>query len=417
MKQSLLSVLILLCLSGLHATNYYSHADGEWTDSHTWSANPDSYVWAGTPGTHDHVFIRHRIVHEAGTNYTHYGNVVIELTGTYDVRTGNGNSQPYFFAGDLFDIYGHLITSSDFQHQIAFTSGSGLLILHESSFVEIGDDLILNAAGQTIINNADCGTATTVDDIYFVGTQSQLCGNGRFIVPDQIRAWDDNGAETFPAHGQYLQQMCRGFSFYASEGDCDNDNPRDTGTGTFTLPVEYLSFNATQIGARVELVWETASESQNDFFTLERSYDGLAFTAIDQVDGAGNSQAINRYQRFDALPVIGQAFYRIKQTDFDGSFSYSSVIAFTFAQVENKLTVYPNPLAVGSQLQLYGLDTNQDMTVELGNLNGQILYREMIPAQSTQTPSVWLPAHFAPGIYLITISTETQLLSQKIQIQ
>ncbi|MEM8906549.1 MAG: choice-of-anchor Q domain-containing protein [Bacteroidota bacterium] len=109
-----------------------------------------------------------------------------------------------------------------------------------------------------------------------------------------------------------------------------------------SLPVELLAFDAQFEKDRVVISWSTASEINNDFFTVERSTDGVRFQAIDRQAGANNSNSFRRYLSYDEHPAIGFNYYRLKQTDTDGSFSYSAVKA---VQIQSgRIRLYPNPV-------------------------------------------------------------------------
>jgi hypothetical protein len=108
------------------------------------------------------------------------------------------------------------------------------------------------------------------------------------------------------------------------------------------LPIELLSFDGHNNGTANELYWSTATEINNDYFTLERSTDGVSFIEITKVDGAGNSNMVNEYNYMDIDPFVGINYYRLKQTDFNGVFAYSTIIALEVKK-DNILSVYPNP--------------------------------------------------------------------------
>lgn len=91
------------------------------------------------------------------------------------------------------------------------------------------------------------------------------------------------------------------------------------------LPIELINFTANCNGNQV-LTWSTASELNNDYFTVERSDDGISFREIGQVDGAGTSSQQHNYSFIDPQPVSGVAYYRLKQTDFNGQTSTSKII-------------------------------------------------------------------------------------------
>jgi hypothetical protein len=92
------------------------------------------------------------------------------------------------------------------------------------------------------------------------------------------------------------------------------------------LPIELLNFEGECAGNSIKLHWTTASELNNDYFTIERSTDGINFSEIGHVDGAGNSDQRLNYSFTDHTFVSNENYYRLKQTDFNGQFSYSKII-------------------------------------------------------------------------------------------
>lgn len=114
--------------------------------------------------------------------------------------------------------------------------------------------------------------------------------------------------------------------------------------GPLPLPIELLDFKGKYLNNQSVLSWVTASEKNNDYFILERSEDAHEFTQIGKIDGAGNSNTFLNYQYIDAKPINQVAYYRLKQVDFDGQYSYSQVIALRSNQKINaEIKAYPNP--------------------------------------------------------------------------
>jgi hypothetical protein len=112
---------------------------------------------------------------------------------------------------------------------------------------------------------------------------------------------------------------------------------------TNTLPIDLLNFNATPTGnGFVKLDWQTVSEINNDYFTIERSTNGIDWEELTRVEGAGNSNLLLNYFSIDELPYKGLSYYRLRQTDFDGKFSYSNVV-FMNNKTANSISIYPNP--------------------------------------------------------------------------
>ena len=108
------------------------------------------------------------------------------------------------------------------------------------------------------------------------------------------------------------------------------------------LPIELISFTATISGESIHITWATATELNNDYFTIERSLDGLNWTKIGEISGAGNSTSRIDYEFFDTNPIPGIVYYRLMQTDFDGQFEYFKPTVVVF-EPGNFFKVYPNP--------------------------------------------------------------------------
>jgi len=111
------------------------------------------------------------------------------------------------------------------------------------------------------------------------------------------------------------------------------------------LPVELLVFDA-QLNKNnvVDLFWSTAAEINNDYFTIERTSDLKSYETVATVDGEGNSSAVLHYKSEDRHPLEGISYYRLKQTDFDGKFSFSELKQINLdKKAASPFSVYPNP--------------------------------------------------------------------------
>lgn len=141
------------------------------------------------------------------------------------------------------------------------------------------------------------------------------------------------------------------------------------GSNASPLPIELLSFDAITIENRyVELVWQTSSETNNDYFTIERSIDGSNWEDIQHVDGAGTSNVLNTYVIVDKEPHQGVSYYRLKQTDYDGQFSYSQIRSVDISNQGTSVKVYPNPTS--SSFVLSG-DVSELENIKITNMLGQ----------------------------------------------
>ncbi|MDA3910459.1 MAG: T9SS type A sorting domain-containing protein [Bacteroidales bacterium] len=140
------------------------------------------------------------------------------------------------------------------------------------------------------------------------------------------------------------------------------------------LPVELIHFSAKEAQDAIKLEWITASEKNNDFFALERSFDGIDFTTIDIIPGNGNSNTTINYDFLDKSPVNGMNYYRLKQTDFDGKFEYSEVIYSEFNS-KPTINIFPNPAKTYVQLEIEGMAA---ISYKIIDLNGRTLLSDNI---------------------------------------
>jgi hypothetical protein len=134
-------------------------------------------------------------------------------------------------------------------------------------------------------------------------------------------------------------------------------------TSSCSLPVDLLNFTATSINNTVKLQWQTTNEINSDYFTIERSSDGLSFSGIGKVNAAGNSNGLKQYEFIDQTPlsqgrgVGGEAYYRLKEVDLDGNYKYSNILLVKMPQVQ-PLIIMGNPVQNNLQINIASSQTN-----------------------------------------------------------
>ncbi len=184
------------------------------------------------------------------------------------------------------------------------------------------------------------------------------------------------------------------------------------------LPIDLLSFDAKPIDGfdiesnKVLCHWTTASELNNDYFTVERSVDGLTFETIGHINGAGVSSSVLNYHMTDETPYSGTSYYRLKQTDFDGSFTYSSVVPVQLYGIEI-LSIFPNP-SVDNVNVTVASSSDTDVHLTITSADGKrILNRKIYISKGVSNIEIPI-AHLQAGFYLIqAISGDGIHLSQK----
>lgn len=176
------------------------------------------------------------------------------------------------------------------------------------------------------------------------------------------------------------------------------------------LPVELLNFNATPLENRtVQLDWSTYTEMNNDYFTIEKSIDGNDWIPFQNVQGAGNSIEIINYQYFDYNPFDGTSYYRLKQTDFDGNFTYSIVRVVNF-NVNTTFLVYPNPTS--GKITIKASEEELESLHIYNVIGDKIIDKTKIDYISETEIDIDFGG-LAKGVYYIRTNTNTEMLVVK----
>ena len=167
---------------------------------------------------------------------------------------------------------------------------------------------------------------------------------------------------------------------------------------TNVLPVKLTSFTAISAAASAELAWETANEQQADHFIIERSENGIDYTAKGKVMAAGNSTVKRKYKFTDRQPANGVNHYRLKIVDHNGDVRYSQVVTVHHTAVSAALRIYPNPASGGQITITHTRSTGQEQ-LHIQNAAGMIIARKQATAAADRTSlSV---AGLNPGVYYL----------------
>ncbi len=182
------------------------------------------------------------------------------------------------------------------------------------------------------------------------------------------------------------------------------------------LPIELLSFKAECNNMQNILTWQTASEQNNNYFTLEKSFDGENFIAFTQVQSQGNSNNLQNYSDIDYSPFNGNNYYRLKQTDLDGQYTYSDIISLNCNSNnfnEDILPISPSNGNVNAFLQ--GIPGNK-YQIKLTNLLGQVISNKEIILNDYQQSINIYDSNLAVGMYYVILQTEKKNISKPIVI-
>jgi hypothetical protein len=252
-------------------------------------------------------------------------------------------------------------------------------------------------AGVTTQQNTPTSSLATIGFASTSGTLSVDASNGCSVATASLVV---TGQNCFTARGGNGD----GFAFFSYAQ---------------VVPVELVSFKATVSNEMVELEWETASELNNDFFTVERSVDGENFEKIIEVDGKGTTTEKQSYAAKDLEPFSGVSYYRLKQTDFDGRSEYSAVVQVQL-KINNQLRfkIYPNPNN-GGQFNLSFENTWKDKTghIQLFDVTGRLVFETDFGYTKKvlvdPKPGFRIPA----GAYFMVLTIEDERATRKIIVQ
>ncbi|MBI5218071.1 MAG: endonuclease/exonuclease/phosphatase family protein [Bacteroidia bacterium] len=169
------------------------------------------------------------------------------------------------------------------------------------------------------------------------------------------------------------------------------------------LPVELLDFTAkynTQFKT-VDLTWYTASEINNDYFTIGHSADGINFEMISRINGAGNSNTLRTYNATDYNPFQKLSYYRLDQVDIDGKTNYSKVLAVEIPADQNESNFI---LIDKNQPEIISLENTSNVHLDFIDIWGRILYAEDYPIIEKYDVIPIKNNNLPVGVYLIRLS-------------
>ncbi len=172
----------------------------------------------------------------------------------------------------------------------------------------------------------------------------------------------------------------------------------------FPLPIELLDFNAKFEVDHVNISWSTASEINNEYFSVERAGPDLKWKEILQTPGAGNSNTTLFYNQKDREPLTGISYYRLKQVDFDGQFKYSDVVSVINSRIDSgdEVFIYPNPVHDGNiVLRIPYSVSNTKTVVDIYDLSGKSIIRQILP-EGNMLSEINV-GKLKPGAYLVRI--------------
>ncbi len=244
----------------------------------------------------------------------------------------------------------------------------------------------------------------------------------------------DNSGARIGEYNELVKTTATSYTFYnldpettyffkvAAKDPSGNFSARSTTVNGTTLnsralPIRLVHFSGSIADGQVTLAWTTAGEQNNDFFTLERSSDAKTFKPIGQVDGAGNSTQNITYAFEDQNPLKGLNYYRLKQTDFNGEFTYSPTI-MVHNRAENEtlsVVLFPVPVENGILYSNFTLpNLNNPVNIQLRDSYGRlIMQRSVDPNTLSETYNLLQNTVIGKGIYILQVEQAGYTVNKK----
>jgi hypothetical protein len=393
----LIGLIAVLCLMLVNYTYGQTNVNsaGNWDNSGIWSAGIANSVSTNVTMTQNIGTINFPNSTSYSTTYN-IGNMDMSNGNTLDVQstgspklilgasgnpkslTTNNNTTIRVRNGATLEIWGDLIVNNN----LTFL-GSGHIIVHGNFTMNNGGSVAITGGGDLSVGGNFTGGSNT--SISVSGSSSTITVSGALNV--------GNGTSSITVSGT---------GSYISAGSCSCGGcGGTTGCGNVSVPITLSAFTANVSGDAVEIKWSTSSEINFDYFSLQKSDNGVVFKEIAQVKGHGTTSEAHSYSFDDINPFVGRSYYRLTSNDFDG---YQET--FRTVSVEyhggKKFYVSPNP-ADGASIRLYyNFDTDVDGTVTVYDNLGFV-----VGSYSAGTESIVFANALKSGVYLAKYSSSS----------
>jgi hypothetical protein len=232
--------------------------------------------------------------------------------------------------------------------------------------------------------------------------------NGAYLtivksVANKPNRWFDIGGSGAPAYtGNFLAGSVTSTSSPFKFTSFSSFTLGNLTGGGNPLPITLLSFNAVPTPQNtVDVNWVTSSQINNKLFTVEKTQDGVSYDSVTSLPGAGNTTEQLSYGIIDETPFAGISYYRLKQTDFDGHFTYSDIVPVNISSATN-IIVAPNPTHSNITLS-FNSQVEGATLVEFYDGIGRKVSNYNLDAQKGTNTFTMDMSGYAAGIYIIRV--------------
>ncbi len=426
------ATLIFLTLSNfsvvLSQTTISTVQDGNWTDNNTWSsATAPLTDYVGTLG--DTLFINHVVLSDDADDKQGVVGPVVIYIGNNGVLTDSSielgysttyNDVEFKTSNDANPVviinYGYIEFGRKFQieyddslynHDYLLCGGTAGADFHIDGYICNTDTIEVEPSGTMKLHGGrlDCGGVIQVCNIEFDNRTPGPSGSPVLIDIniDTCNSTDAGYSCTSTSYGPKGVGDSIGIPDSSKISFCDG--------GFWPLPITLSYFRGKYNSENdvVELKWETVSEINNDFFTIMRSKDLKEWENVWEIPGAGNSHHKLLYSAVDESPMRDISYYKLKQTDFDGQFSYSRIVA---VNRDNSALDKIYPIPANRTITIPFSDGYKNY--QIFNSKGKIVQDATISDQSILEVDI---SNYTDGMYLIVLSSELETQTLKFLVE
>ena len=357
------------------------------------------------------------VIAEGTSDVFNYG--IIDLTGNFTLTSSGGvtNGCGLFVGGHLniqsqSDLYGSITVGGNFYMTTDVTLHGQLVVddtlIFLNAVVDIGmtDDAYLEVDYMSDDVDGDINGPTGGSELAYLKINGDAIGSDPTDVNNNI-------------------DLC------GSCTNCDIDGAVNDNTSCpitkpavdesncaagHTLPIVLMEFKSSCSSGGVVLNWITASEINNNYFTIERSLDGINWEVVTIVMGAGNSNQPLHYTATDNDGFRGMSYYRLKQTDFDGKMEYFSPQAINCLTPESgRISIYPNP--TNNYFGFVAAENVDVLSMEVRDVRGrEVLSKTYNHVEGDVAIKVDV-SNLSPAVYTVSFTTSTDFVHQKLIIK
>lgn len=313
-------------------------------------------------------------------------------------------------------IKGNLAATKIINGNSSNFGGVGVTIDASANNVNLGAITVVRIAGSN--SPITASGHTSIDRIWKIEPTIQpsdtvnmtldwLSDNDNGVDLTQANVWFtlDSGAHWQAYNETFNASSNRSISF-----GIDHFSYWTVGDIGLPFPINLLSLKATLLSNQTGLIeWSTNGEINNDYFEVEKLVKNNHFDIIGKVKGAGTTTELSNYSLIDGNVGIGTTYYRLKQTDFDGSFNYSDIVSL-YKDNERVILMYPNPATTAVTINISDVSSISPAEISFINMLGQEV-KKITTITNNNEVNV---SDLAAGTYTIGINMKKKVSYHKL---